>query len=183
MRRARNARPTTYGYQGKWQNYLAVRCSKLWMRDVRTCDIQKLLDTISQEHDLSRTSLQHVKTLLSAIFNHAKQQGYFDGINPVQGTAIPKARPAGETCAHSLEEINWMISILPEPAATIVATAAFTGLRRSEIQGLTWENYSEGNYASRVQSGETLRMSRRLERVKLQYRSSLSYGQSWKNTV
>jgi integrase len=33
---------------------------------------------------------------------------------------------------------------LPEPAATIFATAAFTGLRRGEIRGLRWENYCDG---------------------------------------
>lgn len=30
--------------------------------------------------------------------------------------------------------------MLPEPAATIVLTAAFTGLRRGEIRGMRWEN-------------------------------------------
>jgi integrase len=35
-----------------------------------------------------------------------------------------------------------MLAILPEPAATIIATAAFTGLRRGEIRGLLWDNYT-----------------------------------------
>jgi integrase len=133
---------TAHGYRNKWQNYLADRCPKLWMRDVRTCDIQELLDEIAQAHDLSRTSLRHVKALLSAIFNHAKQQGHFDAANPVVGTAIPKARSASETYAYSVEGVLWMIARLPEPAGTIVATAAFSGLRRSEIKGLTWDNYT-----------------------------------------
>ncbi len=33
-----------------------------------------------------------------------------------------------------------MIDVLPEPAATVVALAAFSGLRKSEIQGLRWED-------------------------------------------
>lgn len=104
--------------------------------------MQHLLDAIAIEHDLSRTSLRHIKAQLSGIFNHAKQQGYFDGINPVQGTAVPKARPGKETYAYSLEEVTRILAVLPEPAATIVATAAFTGLRRGEIRGLLWENYN-----------------------------------------
>jgi hypothetical protein len=36
---------------------------------------------------------------------------------------IPKARPAGETHAYSLEEEVRMLAILPEPAATIVANS------------------------------------------------------------
>lgn len=34
-----------------------------------------------------------------------------------------------------------MLNVLPEPAATIVAIAAFTGVRRGELRGLLWENY------------------------------------------
>jgi integrase len=37
-----------------------------------------------------------------------------------------------------------MLSVMPEPAATIFAVAAFTGLRRSELQGLRWEDYQSG---------------------------------------
>jgi len=54
---------------------------------------------------------------------------------------IPKARPAGDTYAYSLEEEAQMLTILPEPTATVVATAAFTGARKGEIRGFAWENY------------------------------------------
>ena len=91
---------------------------------------------------LARLRFGTSKAQLSGIFNYAKQQGYFDGINPVQGTAVPKARPGRETYACSLEEVTRILAVLPEPAATIVATAAFTGLRRGEIRGLLWENYN-----------------------------------------
>jgi integrase len=37
-----------------------------------------------------------------------------------------------------------MLSVMPEPAATIFAVAAFTGLRRGELQGLRWEDYNNG---------------------------------------
>ncbi len=40
-----------------------------------------------------------------------------------------------------LEEETQMLAILPEPAATVVAMAAFTGARTGELRGLTWENY------------------------------------------
>jgi integrase len=34
-----------------------------------------------------------------------------------------------------------MLDTLPEPAATIVAVAGFTGVRKGELRGLLWENY------------------------------------------
>jgi len=34
-----------------------------------------------------------------------------------------------------------MLNVLPEPAATVVAAAAFTGVRRGELRGFLWQNY------------------------------------------
>jgi integrase len=64
-----------------------------------------------------------------------------ENANPMHDVEIPKARPAGETYAYSLEEEAQMLAILPEPTATVVATAAFTGARKGEIRGFTWQNY------------------------------------------
>jgi integrase len=112
--------------------------------------VQSLLQDVAQKHNLSGNTLRHIKALLSGIFTFSKQMGYHDGINPVLGVGIPKARPAGETYAYSLEEVMHIIGTLPQPAATIAATAAFTGLRRGEIQGLLWQDYD----------GKELRVSR-----------------------
>ena len=38
-----------------------------------------------------------------------------------------------------------MLDKLPEPARTICATAAFTGLTRSELRGLKWEDFDGEN--------------------------------------
>ena len=35
-----------------------------------------------------------------------------------------------------------MLAVLPEPARTIVLTAAFSGLLKSELRGLTWGSYN-----------------------------------------
>jgi len=107
----------------------------------RTADGEHLLAEIARQSELSRRTLGHIKNLMSGVFKHAKRIGAINGINPMQDVSLPKARPAAETYAYSLEEILQMISLLPEPAATIVATAAFTGLRKSELRGLLWENF------------------------------------------
>jgi integrase len=101
-------------------------------------------DKTKQGTTLSRESMKHLKSLLSGTFAHAKRQGYFDGVNPVRDTAIPPSPKGGDTYAYSLEEITRMLMLLPEPAATIVATAAFTGARRGELRGMRWENFHDG---------------------------------------
>jgi integrase len=112
------------------------------MREVKTHKVQSWLDDIARLHKISKTTLAHVKNLLSGVFRHAAQQGYFDSANPVKLTEIPAFAARGmETKPYSLEEIATMLSALPEPSTTAVATAAFTGLRLGELRGLTWESY------------------------------------------
>jgi integrase len=138
-------RPSTYcGYRDIWKNHLKARCADLWLREVRTCDVQQVLDAVAHEGVLSRNSNKHLKVALSGVFKFAKQQGYFDGENPMRDTVIPAARESTETYAYSLEEIIQFLAALPEPAATIFAVAAFTGARRGEIRGMAWEHYVNG---------------------------------------
>jgi hypothetical protein len=67
------------------------------------------------------------------IFGH--QRCY--GENPAKDTAVnPSAAEPEETHAYSLEEINAILAHIPEPVATAFAVAAFSGLRRGEIEGL-----------------------------------------------
>ncbi len=44
----------------------------------------------------------------------------------------------------TLDAVLDMIDVLPDTAATVVAVAAFAGLRKSEIQGLQWEDLRDG---------------------------------------
>ncbi len=138
-------RPSTAkGYRDIWEDHLKPLCEKVWLRDTRTFHVQGWLDQIGADH-LSRNTLKHVKSVISGIFTLAKQQDYFQGENPARDTAInPGAAEAQETCAYTLAEIRTILSLLPEPAATAFAVAAFMGLRHGEIQGLLWENYADG---------------------------------------
>jgi integrase len=82
---------------------------------------------------------------MSAIFKLAKQQGFYVGENPVRDTAIaPSAKAPQQTHAYTLAEIRAILSVLPEPASTVFAVAAFTGLRRGEIRGMRWQDYRNG---------------------------------------
>jgi integrase len=100
-----------------------------------------ILDSIAKEHKLTSTTLAHIKAFLSGSFRFAKRKGVINSGNPIRDVVLPKGKPAGETHAYSLEEIMKMLQILPEPAKTVVAVAAFTGVRKGELRGFLWENY------------------------------------------
>lgn len=148
--KAQKRSTTSKGYREMWHNHLDVRCGNMMVRKVRTFDIQQWIESIANEARtrkgdlLRRNTLKRIKGFVSGIFSHAKRQGFFDGANPVEDTAIPPAPEREETYAYSLEEINRMLLLLPEPARTIAAVASFTGARRSEIEGMEWENYHDG---------------------------------------
>jgi hypothetical protein len=78
--------------------------------------VQGWLNTIGAG-GLSRNTLKHIKSVISAIFTLAKQQDYFQGENPARDTAVnPGAPEPQETYAYSLDEIQTILSLLPEPA-------------------------------------------------------------------
>jgi integrase len=138
-------RPSTEkGYRDIWEDHLKAYSGKLWLKETRTYHVQGWLNQIGKGK-LSRNTLKHIKSVISAIFKLAKQQGYFQGENPARDTAInPAAAEPKETYAYSLDEIESILAVLPEPAATAFAVAAYTGLRHGEIQGLRWEDYHDG---------------------------------------
>lgn len=91
------------------------------------------------------------------MFAWAIADGAFDGSNPMEETkaggwskksSAPepktererKIRESNEH-AYTLVEVAEMFDKLPEPARTVCAVAAFTGLTRSELRGLKWSDY------------------------------------------
>ncbi len=123
-----------------WKRYLKPH-GEITLRDFRTVDGERILGTIAKESMLTSTTLAHIKALLSGVFRYAKRQGAISSENPMRDVVLPKGKPPGETHAYSLEDIVQMLDVLPEPAATIVAAAAFTGTRKGEVRGFLWENY------------------------------------------
>ena len=137
---------TVRGYRQMWERYLEPRCADLVMHSAETHAIQRVLDEVEREEKLSPQTMAHIKHLLSGIFKFAIKQGRLPKgtINPVT-FAETAAIQDFDGRAYSLEEIALMLSVLPEPSRTVVATAAFTGLRAGEIRGLTWTAYSPGD--------------------------------------
>ncbi len=142
---------TVATYRAMWGKHFASRphiAHKL-LCDVRTADIYSWLSEVvavdkTENGTLGSATVKRLKSLLSGVFTHAVNLGYLQGVNPVVGAMLPAAAPPRETVAYSLGQIAAMIAALPENDPTsrvMLALAAFTGLSRSEIRGLTWESW------------------------------------------
>jgi integrase len=147
---------TMHGYKAIWNNHLKPLSADVWLKDVRTYHVQEWIDVIAKSgpvkrkaaansEPISRNYLLRMKAFVSAAFKEARRQHYYLGENPARDVAVtPKAMAPKEGFAYSLDEIAAMLTVLPEPANTVFAVAAFAGLRRGEIMGLLWENYRDG---------------------------------------
>ena len=136
-------KPSTHnGYKWIWNTYIKPRAEKIPMRDFRCVDATTMLADIHAEHGLGRQSLRHCKSVLSAVFTYAKQQGVIDGINPVMDAAIPrKAAKSKPTHAATPTEVSEMLNVLSGNAKVAVALMFFAGLRPGECRGLKWSDY------------------------------------------
>jgi integrase len=89
---------------------------------------------------MTRNSINHVRALMSGLFEHAVASGVID-INPIHSVKLlvkPKAsKPTG---FYSLEEAEDIVSALVEKVElqVVMVLSCFLGLRPGEIQGLQW---------------------------------------------
>jgi integrase len=146
---AGDLRPSTMvGYKNLHAHHLKPRFEGLRMCDFTVKNAQQILNRIAQERpDLSSQTMKHLKWFSVSVFKLAATEGAFNpnAKNPFFEVDIPKTQHKTlPTRYASLDTIVSMINVLDEPGATVVAVAAFTGLRKSEIQGLRWEDL-DGN--------------------------------------
>jgi len=143
---------TVNGYTKLWRDALCPRVGEIRLRDFKTVDAANMLTALAAK-GWGRRSLQHAKSLLSGIFTYAKNLGVLDGINPVQGTLIPrKASAPGETHATTPEEALEILDLLGRAkelkpyqriqAQVAIGLAFFAGLRPGEVRGARWEDYN-----------------------------------------
>jgi integrase len=140
-------RSTYKNYNDIFRIHVRPRLAGNILRKFRCCDAEKLLADVARQArtpdglPLSHSTLERVKAFLSGVFKCAKRKGAFDGENPVRDSSVPKGSPSRETHAYSAVEIQRILSVLDEPARTVVLLMAHTGLRKGECMGLLWRDY------------------------------------------
>jgi integrase len=141
-------RPSTYrNYKAIFRLHLKARLGDHDLRSFRTVDAQRLLKEVARQSltktklPLAHSTLERIKSFLSGVFKVAKRAGAFDGEIPVRDTSVSGGSPARETYAYNLDEVKQILSVLDEPARTVVLTASHTGFRKGELAGLQWGDF------------------------------------------
>jgi integrase len=145
---------TIDSYRDIWKVHVEKHpVASIQIRNFTAKDGQQFLESLPQQ--LSHKTHLRIKNFLRGVFTYAITNGDLT-INPMEHTKVggqtiksgtvgmtvrqKKIRASNEH-AYTLEEVADMLDKVPEPARTVIALAAFTGLSRSELRGLKWADY------------------------------------------
>jgi integrase len=144
---------TVVGYKQLVANHIAPRIGKLKLAHLSTPRIQAFRDELL--HDLSRDLARKVLVSVKAILKEARRRG-----NVAQNVAADvsirmdarnRTRLEIGRDIPSRDEIKRILAAAPEGRGrALLLTAAFTGLRASELRGLRWEDVDLANAVLRV---------------------------------
>jgi len=111
------------------------------LRDLTPLAVQRYLSGMAGS-SLSQESRDKIRDLLSSVLGSAVQYGYLVK-NPVEGLRLPKPKRGKRVKPFIVPQaFECLLNLIPEPYATMVYVAVFTGLRVSELVGLRWRNVS-----------------------------------------
>ena len=140
-----NVSPTTYdGYEMIVKMHLIPSLGYIKLSDLKPIHIQSYQNeklkkgSVYENKPLSTTTvLQHHRILSKAL----KQAVQWQLIKYNPCTAIPAPRKADtEIKTMTSNELKYIIDNAKEKMKDIITLAAYTGMRRSEITGLKWED-------------------------------------------
>jgi integrase len=132
---------TVTGYEQIWKQHLSGHFNGMTLGEYRTHMASAFLLSLTKTQ--GRTTLNHVRSLMSGVFSHAVNMGLVI-VNPMAGCRIlGKVRQPEPTSAYSLEEAENIISALVDhvDAQLVIALGFFAALRPSEIAGLQWADF------------------------------------------
>jgi integrase len=135
---------STFGrYEGVLENYLLPAFGGMMLREMTSLVLQRFVSGLAST-TLAHESQDKIRDVLSAVLGFAKQHGLLH-VNPAEGLRLPVQKTGRKRSKPYLtpEQFEILVARIPEPYATMVYVAIFTGLRISELAGLKWNDLGE----------------------------------------
>ena len=134
------ATSTRVRVKGVLQNYLCPAFGKMCLRDLTPLTIQRYFSNMATS-PLTHESRDKIRDVLSGVLGSAVQYGLLVS-NPVENVRMPAERRGRNRNKPYVkpEQFDELLSRIPEPYATMVYVAIYTGLRVSELAGLRWND-------------------------------------------
>ncbi len=136
------AKSTRDRYVSVYKNHLGPAFGEMCLRDITQLTVQRYLSGFA-ESKLSQESKDKIRDVLSSILGSAVSYGLLVK-NPVEGVRLPPAKTGRRTKPFvTQQQFSMLVELIAEPYATMLYTAAYTGLRASEVIGLKRRNVHE----------------------------------------
>lgn len=124
------------GYEKALRLRVLPRFADVKLSDLRRVDVQEFADAMLAE-GLAASTIDTTLNPLRAIYRYAVARNEV-GVNPTRGVELPAVRSKPKRITPP-EDAAKLLAALPEPDRPIWATAFYAGLRRGELQALTWQ--------------------------------------------
>lgn len=133
-------------YEGVIQNYIIPEFGALCLRDLTPMVLQRYLSGL-EKSKLQHESRKKICTVLGAVLRTASQKYHLLDRNPMEGLSLPPDRAGKRRAKPYLTPAQFddLIHRIPEPYASMVFVAIYTGLRVSELTGLRWNDVGENS--------------------------------------
>jgi integrase len=139
------AKPSYERSEGVLEHYLLPAFGHLCLHELSSLGIQTYLAALDS-NKLSHESRDKIRDVLSASLRLALEHGLIP-INPAYKLRVPRERRGKRHAKPYLtpEQFAVLVEIIPEPYASMVYVAIYTGLRVSELAALRWDDIHENS--------------------------------------
>ena len=135
---------TIQAYQNIIKNHIKPNIGFYMLSQITTSTLQEFVNNIYVEKNFTKNFLKNILKVLKTSFGYATDVVGFVKENPALKVKLPKYDIPDSDPAHifTKEEINMILNRFENNHAFYYAalTAYYTGLRVSEVFGLTWED-------------------------------------------
>lgn len=147
------------GYAKKYKNARVEIKGWPYLDDVRLRDldqshVQRVI-AAAMGRDYSPATVNHIRTVCSAIVTYAKEKRFFRGDNPAESVRTPAVEPVKDLRALTLEEAKTVLGQMQYPEYHISVISILTSMNIAEICGLQWKRVNITDRFATV-DGETL---------------------------
>ena len=133
---------TIHGYTNIVERHLKPVIGRRMVKSVTTHMLQELVNSIYIEKKFSWSSMKNIVTVLKGSFRYAQKTLKIILLSPAEDVMLPKKGPEDHRIrVHEIDEIERILAYLMDKPHQYYAalTAYYTGMRISEVYGLTWD--------------------------------------------
>lgn len=130
-------RATMHSYRGHVRNHIEPKIGQLLLKELTVTDVREFLDTMLVES--TRAMAKKCLTTLRSIINAAIERGLVAHNVAREAKLRRSSRHDPDRVFPTKDEIRALIASAPAKHLPIIMTAIFTGMRMSELRGLTWD--------------------------------------------